>query len=196
MYSDILLFVGLGNPGAEYQKTRHNVGFVFLDYLADFLKADNFSPKFNSLFVSTNFHAKKILLLKPQTFMNKSGLAVSEIVRFYKIPTDNIYVFIDDLDLEFGKIKVRTGGGSAGHKGIKSIDSFIDKDYHRLKFGIGRPQYSGQVTEYVLSNFSKSEQNDLESMFEGICNNLEYLVDKDPEKFLNLYHQKVRKNGT
>ncbi len=163
------LLVGLGNPGNKYANTRHNVGFLAADYFASRIRASNFEPKFDSLFSHASYNDKKIYLVKPQTFMNLSGEAVSKAARFYKIPLENIIVLHDDIDVLFAKIKVKQGGGSAGHNGLKSIDSILGNNYHRIRIGVGRPEDPRfDIADFVLSDFSKAEQKELEFIFEEV----------------------------
>ncbi len=185
------LIVGLGNPGDKYENTRHNVGFLAADFLASKLsRSSNFESKFNSLFLRTTYHSrstqssicenteKTLLILKPQTFMNLSGEAVSLAVRFYKIPTENIIVLHDDIDIPFAKIKVKQGGGSGGHNGLKSIDSLVGNNYHRIRIGVGRPENPRfDVADFVLSNFSKEEQKELDFVFEGVKDQLSIILN-------------------
>jgi PTH1 family peptidyl-tRNA hydrolase len=186
----VYLIVGLGNPGDKYEHTRHNIGFLAADFLASKLsRSSSFESKFNSLFLGTVCHSQSsqnsrhententILILKPQTFMNLSGEAVSLAVRFYKIPTENIIVLHDDIDLPFAKIKVKQGGGSGGHNGLKSIDSLIGNNYHRIRIGVGRPENPRfDVADFVLSNFSKEEQKELDFIFEEVKNQLSIIL--------------------
>ena len=129
-----------------------------------------------------------LLLVKPQTFMNNSGVAIAEIANFYKIPQENILIIFDDLDMEFGKIKIKKAGGDAGHNGIKSINSLLGKDYSKLKIGIGRPEYKGQVSDYVLSNFSQEELKSLAQVFDKLCANSDDLIQQEYISLLNKYH--------
>jgi PTH1 family peptidyl-tRNA hydrolase len=157
----MFLIVGLGNPGSEYLFTRHNVGFMFADYLIDLLRMPAERSKFSSVYSETNVNADrfkgKVMIQKPQTFMNKSGISVHQIVSFYKICPNRIVVIHDDIDLPPFEIRSKFGGGSGGHNGLKSIDEAIGRDYWRIRIGVGRPQLKEQVADYVLSNFGKSE---------------------------------------
>jgi PTH1 family peptidyl-tRNA hydrolase len=157
----MFLVVGLGNPGQEYLFTRHNVGFMFADYLSDLWRMPAVKSKFNSVYSETNINIdcfnEKVIVQKPQTFMNKSGGAVHQIVSFYKINTSGIVVIHDDIDLHPFEIRSKFGGGSGGHNGLRSIDEAIGKDYWRIRIGVGRPPLKEQVADYVLSNFGKAE---------------------------------------
>lgn len=183
------LFVGLGNPGSKYEDNRHNVGFKFIDHLAEKLDAPQFSEKFDSLHCRTEISGKRVFLQKPQTFMNKSGVAVSKLANFYKIPLQNIFVIYDELDLEFAKIKIKQAGGSGGHNGIKSIDSLIGKNYWRIRFGIDHPGRKEMVSSYVLSDFPQNEQEDLPSYFERLASNMDLLIKGERELFLTRYFE-------
>ncbi len=148
------LIVGLGNPGAKYEYTRHNIGFLTLDHLVGMTGAHSLS--------SSSFHGElhktsQILFLKPLTFMNRSGIAVQAVKNFYKIDLERIIVIHDDLDLPFGAIRFKRGGGNGGHNGLKSIDSMVGNDYIRIRMGIGKPRFKSQVVDYVLHDFSAEE---------------------------------------
>jgi peptidyl-tRNA hydrolase, PTH1 family len=156
----LLLVIGLGNPGKQYEQHRHNVGFMVLDALA---------AKHCATFQSVSKHQSfcteitlkdngRVLLAKPQTYMNLSGQAAASLCQYYKIPTTQVWVIHDDLDLELGRIKVKPGGGNGGHNGLKSLDACIGTDYHRIRFGIGRPAHKDMVSDYVLSPFDKEQR--------------------------------------
>lgn len=173
----MFLFVCLGNIGEEYEDTRHNVGFLIANKI---IREYNFSydtKKFHSEIFNGTVNGAKIILIKPQTYMNKSGVAVSEVVKFYKIPIENIYVFQDDMDLELGKMKFKTSGGSAGHNGIKNIDEMIGKDYHRIRIGIGKPKYSNDVINFVLNKFTEDERVKIENICDRIVNNINLMLN-------------------
>jgi len=157
------LIVGLGNPSKEYEYTRHNIGFLTVDYLIDQTEARSLS---SSSFHGELFKSSNLLFLKPTTFMNRSGISVQAVKQFYKIELDNIIVIHDDLDLPFGALRFKQGGGSGGHNGLKSIDEMIGRDYMRVRMGIDKPQYKSQVADYVLSPFSKEEHQNLSSWIE------------------------------
>ncbi|MDN5247715.1 MAG: aminoacyl-tRNA hydrolase [Wolbachia endosymbiont of Tyrophagus putrescentiae] len=147
------LIVGLGNPGKQYELTYHNIGFIIVDAICKHWDFQAFSKKADYLVASGLINNNKVLLLKPQSFMNNSGIPVSKVRSFYKIPLDNILVIHDDADLQLGRVKIKKGGSSAGHNGLKSIDSFIGNNYWRLRFGIGRPEDKKSLSDYVLSKF-------------------------------------------
>jgi PTH1 family peptidyl-tRNA hydrolase len=153
------LFVGLGNPGQQYQMNRHNIGFMAVDKISI---ANSFSPwrsKFQGLFCEGQLGTQKVIVLKPSTFMNLSGQSVGEISRFYKINSQNIVVFHDELDLAPGKCRFKSGGGHAGHNGLKSIHSHIGENYKRVRLGIGHPGQKDLVSKYVLQDFQKRNKS-------------------------------------
>lgn len=152
------LIVGLGNIGEKYQSTRHNIGFMVIDEMTKNLSTSNIN---NSNFHSTLLKSGYDLFSKPTTYMNNSGIAVHAIKEYYKIDLENIIVVHDDLDLPFGTVKFKIGGGHGGHNGLKSLDSHIGKDYIRVRIGIGKPQDKADVANYVLDNFSKIEMEKL-----------------------------------
>lgn len=181
----MLLLVGLGNPGKQYEHNRHNIGFMAVD---EIIYRHNFSEpkaKFQGLLSEGRLNTEKTLILKPMTFMNLSGKSVSEAARFYKIPPENIFVFYDELDLEIGKIKFKTGGGNAGHNGLRSMDQYINKNYHRIRIGIGHPGHKDRVTGHVLGDFSKTDQAWLEPMIDAIGRSADKLISGNGVDFLN-----------
>lgn len=181
----MLLLVGLGNPGKQYEHNRHNIGFMAVD---EIIYRHNFSEpksKFQGIISEGRLGNEKVLILKPMTFMNLSGKSVSEAARFYKIPSENIFVFYDELDLAEGKIKFKTGGGNAGHNGLRSMDQYIDKNYHRIRIGIGHPGDKARVTGHVLGNFSKTDQSWLEPLIDAIGRSADKLTSGDGVDFLN-----------
>jgi len=181
----MLLLVGLGNPGKQYEHNRHNIGFMAVD---EIIYRHNFSEaksKFQGMISEGRLGNEKVLILKPMTFMNLSGKSVSEAARFYKIPSENIFVFYDELDLAEGKIKFKTGGGNAGHNGLRSMDQYIDKNYNRIRIGIGHPGDKERVTVHVLGNFSKTDQSWLEPLIDAIGRSADKLTSGDGVDFLN-----------
>ncbi|MCB1562073.1 MAG: aminoacyl-tRNA hydrolase [Alphaproteobacteria bacterium] len=154
------LFVGLGNPGAKYAHNRHNIGFMVVDAIADgAVNFPSYRKKFEAEISEASVAGTKVLLMKPQTFMNESGRAVGAAAKFYKIPPERIVVFHDELDLKPGEVRVKKGGGNAGHNGLKSIQAHLGTpDFWRVRIGIGHPGDRNQVSNYVLSDFAKSEQ--------------------------------------
>ncbi|MCC6863758.1 MAG: aminoacyl-tRNA hydrolase [Rhodobacteraceae bacterium] len=180
------LFVGLGNPGTKYANNRHNIGFMALDRIA----ADHgFSPwkaQFKGLTSQGNLGGQKVLLLKPQTFMNVSGESVRPAMDFWKLTVADITVFHDELDLAPGKARVKAGGGHAGHNGIRSIHQHLSTDaYGRVRLGIGHPGHKDAVAAYVLNDFTKSEQDWLDDLIRGISDGAEALASGDTTRFLN-----------
>ncbi len=181
----MLLIAGLGNPGSQYAGNRHNIGFMAADEIH---RRHNFSPwakKFKALVADGMIDGEKTILIKPQTFMNLSGQAVGEAMRFYKLDLSDLVVIYDELDLPSGKVRVKTGGGSGGHNGIKSIDAHCGKDYRRVRLGIGHPGIKEMVSNHVLGNFVKADHEWLEPLLEAIAANAGLLLKKDDAGFLN-----------
>lgn len=171
------LVAGLGNPGAQYAQTRHNVGFMAVDAIVDRYKFSSFREKFDALVAEGQIGGEKVLLVKPQTFMNLSGNAVVKAALFYKILPENIIVIHDDIDLAIGQMKAKCGGGSGGHNGLKSIDSHITPAYNRIRIGVGHPVGKGpEVADYVLGRFSKSEMEVLEKCLALTPESVEVLI--------------------
>ncbi len=179
------LIVGLGNPGESYAKNRHNIGFMAVDRIAKFYSFSRFDKKFSGLFATGMIDSKKVSLLKPQTFMNKSGISVLKLASFYKIPIENIIIMYDELDIPIGKVKVKTAGGSGGHNGIKSIDSFMDKNYTRVRIGISRPSVASKVSSYVLSDFSDDEIDYIDEVLDCMTTNTDLLLNNNASEFMN-----------
>lgn len=172
----MILLVGLGNPGIKYENTRHNAGFLAIDYLVEKFSFDKKSDKFDSDFFTGEIENHKIIAIKPQTFMNLSGSSVQKFAAFYKIPTDKIFVFHDEIDLKVGTHKIKFAGGNAGHNGLKDIDSKIGKNYHRIRIGVGRPEDSRlEISDYVLGKFSKIERNIIDQQIIEIAEKIETL---------------------
>ncbi len=185
------LFIGLGNPGAKYSKNRHNIGFMVIDAISKEKSFPTFSKKENSYISLKKINGEKLILLKPNTFMNDSGLSALYLKSFYNLNNENIYVFHDEIDLEPSKIKIKRGGGHNGHNGLKSIDNNIGKDYHRIKIGVGRPKIIFKenrdelISKWVLSDFKKIEEEKwVKRTIEIINVNFEDLIEKKFEKFL------------
>ena len=164
---DIYLVIGLGNPGREYKNTRHNIGFLLMDLLAEHLGVSFTRTQFKSLVTNGWLDNKKIILAKPQTFMNRSGQAVRSLMKFYKIESHQLLVAYDDVDLPFDTIRMKPSGGSGGHKGMQSIiEQLGTQDYPRLRLGVGRPPGYKQAADYVLKPFSKDEADFLQNFIE------------------------------
>ncbi|MCV2894525.1 aminoacyl-tRNA hydrolase [Lentibacter sp. XHP0401] len=179
------LFVGLGNPGAKYAQNRHNIGFMALDEIAS---AHGFGPwksRFQASVSEGRFGSDKVVLIKPETFMNLSGQSVGEAMRFYKLTPDDVTVFHDELDLAPGKCRVKLGGGHAGHNGLRSIHAHIGPDYHRIRLGIGHPGHKDAVARYVLNDFAKAEAGWLDDLLRGIADGAPDLARGDSSRFMN-----------
>ncbi|MEO0342962.1 MAG: aminoacyl-tRNA hydrolase [Pseudomonadota bacterium] len=179
------LFVGLGNPGSKYSQNRHNIGFMAIDSIAQKNGFSNWRSKFQGLISEGQLDNAKTLLLKPQTFMNLSGQSVGEAIRFHKIDPLDVYVFHDELDLAPSKMKVKLGGGHAGHNGLRSIHSHIGQNYHRIRLGIGHPGHKDAVPSYVLKDFAKSDQEWLDHLISGIGDAAALLTNGSNDKFMN-----------
>lgn len=183
------IWVGLGNPGPRYALHRHNVGFMAVDVIADMHAFGPVQTKFSGWVQEGRIGAQKVLLLKPATFMNESGRAVGEALRFYKLGTEALTVFHDELDLAPFKVKVKQGGGHAGHNGLRSIDqhcaSLGAPAYRRIRLGIGHPGHKDRVTGHVLGNFAKAEEDDLAAMLGALGAEAEWLAKGDDVRFMN-----------
>ena len=181
----MLVFAGLGNPGAKYANYRHNVGFMAVDAIA---RRHDFSPwtkKFQGLCAEGSLGGEKVLLIKPQTFMNLSGQSVGEALRFYKLDPAILTVFYDELDLPLGRVRVKTGGGSGGHNGIRSIDGHIGRDYRRVRIGIDHPGVKELVTRHVLGDFAKADLPLVETLLDALADNAGLLAKGDESTFMN-----------
>ena len=186
----MLLFVGLGNPTPDSENNRHNVGFKIIDEINKKFSLSKQKPKFKGLLTTGNIEGEKIYAIKPLTFMNNSGICIRELLEYFKFEAENVIVFHDDLDLEFGKIKAKFGGSSAGHNGIASIDKFIGKDYSRVRIGIGKPKENIEVGDFVLQNFDEDELAGIEKISNHINDSITILV----EKKLDLFSSTVNNN--
>ena len=179
------IWVGLGNPGAQYAMHRHNIGFMVCDVIAEMHAFGPAQKKFSGWVQEGRIGTEKVLLLKPATFMNESGRAVGEALRFYKLGTEALTVFHDELDLAPFKVKVRTGGGLAGHNGLRSIDKHLGPDFRRVRIGIGHPGHKDRVTGHVLGNYAKAEQDDLVQMLAAIGSEADRLAAGDDVRFMS-----------
>ena len=179
----MFLICGLGNPGKEFINTRHNVGFNLVDKLSNFYNFSSFKKDNKKEVLKGSIGNNSCLLMKPLNFMNLSGQPIQEIVNFYKIKKNKIYIIHDDLDLELGKIKIKLGGGNGGHNGLSSIDEMIGNDYYRLRIGIDHPGIKHLVSNYVLNKFTNEEIDLVEYKFDKITKNFEILL-RDPGLFL------------
>ncbi len=187
--SPVFLLVGLGNPGEQHKKNRHNIGFMAIDEIAKSYGFPAFKSKFQGSYSEGRIGAYKVGLLKPATFMNESGRSVGVATQFYKISSAHIIVFHDELDLPPSKVKIKVGGGHAGHNGLRSLDAHLgDKNYKRVRMGIGHPRDLGGdkngVSSYVLSNFPKADHKWLENVLYGTEKNIELLLDKKNDEFM------------
>lgn len=179
------LLVGLGNPGDKYARNRHNVGFMAIDAIADRHGFPAFRQKFQGLISEGQIDGSRVLLLKPQTFMNSSGDSVVQVTGFYKIGLPEVTVFYDELDLVPGKVRVKRGGGAGGHNGIRSIDPQIGADYRRVRLGIGHPGHKDAVMPHVLGDFSRADQTWLRPMLDAVADNVGLLLKGDDNTFMN-----------
>jgi peptidyl-tRNA hydrolase, PTH1 family len=187
----MFLFAGLGNPGSQYASNRHNVGFMAADVLASTHGFGPWKKKFQGALCDGVINGQKVLLLKPQTFMNESGRSVGEAVRFHNIPLQHVLVFYDELDLEPGKVRVKLGGGAAGHNGIRSISAHITPEFKRVRLGIGHPGDKKLVQPHVLGDFAKSDKEWLVAMLDAVADNAPMLVKGDDSQFQSAVHLKV-----
>lgn len=179
------LWVGLGNPGPQYVFNRHNVGFMTVDAIAEIHRFGPVQKKFQGWLQEGRIGSDKILLLKPATFMNESGRAVGEAMRFFKLELSALTVFHDELDLAPFKVKIKQGGGHAGHNGLRSIDQHLGADFRRVRLGIGHPGHKDRVTGYVLGNYAKDEIDDLAGMLGAVAAEADRLASGDDTRFMN-----------
>ena len=179
------IWAGLGNPGASYSLHRHNVGFMAADVLADAHRFGTWQKKFRSLIAEGRIGGQKILLLKPHVFMNRSVESVAEALRFYKLDLDALTVFHDELDLAPMKVKVKHGGGTAGHNGLRSIDQHLGPDFRRVRIGIGHPGHKDKVTGHVLGNYAKSEMEPLSDLLAAIASEADWLAEGNDPRFMS-----------
>jgi len=191
----MLLFVGLGNPGAQYAGTRHNIGFMAVEAIAPRHDIAPWRRRFQGLAVEGVIDAAKLLLLLPGTYMNESGRAVAEAAHFYKIEVGDVVVFHDEAELPPGKIRLKTGGGNAGHNGLRSISEHIGNDYRRVRLGVGHPGSKELMERYVLSNFAKDEVPMIEALCDIIADNVGLLIDGKDSSFQNKVHLAMDARG-
>jgi peptidyl-tRNA hydrolase, PTH1 family len=186
--SDAVLLVGLGNPGAQYQGHRHNIGFMAIDEIAS--RELGFSPfkkKFNGLYSEGRIGTRKVILLKPETYMNESGRSVQQAAHFFKVAPENIIVFHDELDIAPGKVRMKLGGGNAGHNGLKSIQACMGTpDYWRVRLGIGHPGDKSRVSGYVLSDFSKEDQRWLLDLLYALSRKVDVLMTDERVRYAEM----------
>jgi PTH1 family peptidyl-tRNA hydrolase len=191
----MLLFVGLGNPGPEYVGNRHNIGFMALQALAKHHGISPWRRRFQGVSVEGDLGGEKVLLLLPGTYMNESGRAVGEAANFYKLGLSDIVVFHDELDLPPGKLRMKTGGGNAGHNGLRSISTHLGNDYRRVRFGIGHPGDKNLVERYVLMNFAKDERPMFETLIDIVSDNAPLIAKREDSTFQNKVHLAMAAKG-
>lgn len=179
------LWVGLGNPGPQYAMHRHNVGFMAADVIGEVHGFGPVQKKFQGWLQEGRIGPSKVLLFKPATFMNKSGQAIGEAMRYYKLEPQDVTVFYDELDLDPFRVKVKRGGGAAGHNGIRSTIQHIGEDFRRVRIGIGHPGDKDRVTGHVLGNFGRQEQDDLVAMLGAIATEADWLARDDDARFMS-----------
>ena len=186
----MILFVGLGNPTPDSQDNRHNVGFKIIDAMNKNFGLSKQKPKFKGLLTTGNVSNQKVFAIKPLTFMNSSGICIRELIEYFKIDAEDVIVFHDDVDIDFGNIKAKFGGSSAGHNGVASIDKFIGKDYSRVRIGIGKPDPKISVSDFVLNNFNEEEKKQLEKITKNIVDSIYILIDKKLDLFSSTVNNK------
>jgi peptidyl-tRNA hydrolase, PTH1 family len=191
----MLLFVGLGNPGPNHAGNRHNIGFMAVQAIA---RRHNISPwrrRFQGVAVEGNIAGQRVLLLLPGTYMNESGRAVAEAANFYKLEMGDIVVFHDEVELPPGKVRVKLGGGNAGHNGLRSLSDHIGNDYHRVRFGVGRPVDKNLMQSYVLQDFAKSDWPWVEALCDVVADNVALLIEGKDSTFQNRVHLAMEAKG-
>jgi peptidyl-tRNA hydrolase, PTH1 family len=189
------LFVGLGNPGPRYARNRHNIGFMAVDEIARVHNAGPWRRRFQSETAEATIGAEKVLLLKPQTYMNESGRAVAEAQRFFKIPLSDVTVFYDEIDLPPAKVRVKVGGGNAGHNGLRSITAHCGNDYRRVRRGIGHPGHKPLVQSHVLGDFAKAEEPWVEDLCRILADSAPLLAKGEDGSFQNKVHLAMGARG-
>ncbi len=190
------LVVGLGNPGPQYARHRHNIGFMVIDALADRQGLASYRRRFQAMTAETVLAGRRLMLMKPMTFMNESGRAVGEAMRFYKLGLDQVIVVHDELDLAPGKCRVKKGGGAGGHNGIRSLDRHIGPDYWRVRLGIGHPGRKDAVHGYVLHDFARADEDWLDPLIDAVVDGLPALAEGRPDRFMNAVSLKTREPET
>ena len=179
------LIVGLGNPGSKYAGNRHNIGFMAVDQIAQDHGFSNWASKFQGRIAEGRLGTEKVVLLKPETFMNKSGQSVGEAMRFFKLDVEDVIVLHDELDLAPAKVRHKIGGGHAGHNGLRSIHGHIGAEYARVRLGVGHPGHKDAVAGYVLRDFAKADQDWLDDVLRGISDGAPELAKGDAGRFMN-----------
>ena len=187
----MLVLVGLGNPEAKYKLNRHNVGFMTIDSIVANYKLAPYKTKFQSQIITKKINDTPVIFSKPQTFMNLSGKSIGNILNFYKLKCENVIVIHDDLDLNLGTVKTKIGGSSGGHNGLKSLDSIIGKNYRRLRIGIGHPGDKTLVNNYVLGDFSKSENVIINILIKNISSNFDKIITKKEDNLSQLLAENI-----
>ncbi len=187
----MLLFVGLGNPGVKYLKNRHNIGFMAADRIAEDHGFAPWKSKFQGQISEGRLGRKKVMLLKPETFMNLSGQPVGEAMRFYKLTPEDVTVIHDEIDLAPGKVRIKQGGGHAGHNGLRSIHQHIGDQYQRVRLGVGHPGRKELVPHFVLQDFAKADANWLDDLLRGIGDGAPHLAEGAGDKFQNAIAQRI-----
>lgn len=185
IWQSMQLWIGLGNPGPQYAMHRHNVGFMATDVMAAMYEFGSVQKKFSGWMQDGRIGGERIILLKPATFMNESGRAVGEAMRFYKLGLDALTVFHDELDLAPMKVKVKQGGGNAGHNGLRSIDQHCGNDFRRVRIGIGHPGHKDRVHGHVLGNYAKAELDDLADTLGAISSEADWLAKGNGPRFMS-----------
>jgi len=188
------IWAGLGNPGAQYAMHRHNVGFMVADVIAGAFSFAPWKARFQGLASEGRIGREKVLFVKPATFMNESGRSIGEAMRFFKLEPKDVTVFYDELDLDPFRVKVKRGGGAAGHNGIRSTIAHIGEDFRRVRLGIGHPGHKDRVTGYVLGNFAKAETDDLAHMLGAVAAEATWLADGDDVRFMNDVAMRMQKD--
>jgi PTH1 family peptidyl-tRNA hydrolase len=191
----MLILAGLGNPGARYARNRHNIGFMAVEAIARAVRAAPWRSRFQALACEATIDGEKALLLLPQTFMNESGRAIGEAARFFKVAPADVIVFHDELDLAPAKLRVKLGGGNAGHNGLRSTTAAIGNDYRRVRMGIGHPGDKALVHAYVLNDFGKAEEPWVEDLCSACADNAELLAAHDDTGFQNKVHLFMEARG-
>jgi PTH1 family peptidyl-tRNA hydrolase len=191
----MLVIAGLGNPGARYARNRHNIGFMALEEIAQAHRFERFRSRFSGLAANGVVGGKRVMLLAPQTFMNESGRSVGEALRFLKLDCASLVVIHDELDLAPGKIRVKVGGGNAGHNGLRSISAHVGNDYRRVRLGIGHPGDKALVHNFVLSDFAKSETGWVDAVCRAVADAIPLLVEDQDARFQNKAHLAVAAAG-
>lgn len=188
------IIVGLGNPESKYDNTRHNIGFRAVDNIARDFNCSIDKKKFNAMVTDATVGGERVLLMKPLTYMNNSGIAVSEAMRFYKLTPDKLIVLCDDVSFDIGQMRIKKNGSDGGHNGLKSIEQHVGSaEYLRIKIGVGKRPAEYDLADWVLSNFSKDENNELEEVLKSSVDAVKLIISGQTEKAMNLYNKKARK---